>query len=145
MREETTPQTPRRYLRFTIILLAGAALCAGAAMLPSHGGSQVTNVQAAVLGVVEGLTECLPVSSTGQLILASHAMGLSELGGRSGPLGPEVVKSPAVAVTGRLKCGHGWARQKRPVVFDACIPHWSSCGQGSFAGFSLFGVGFLRR
>jgi undecaprenyl-diphosphatase len=48
---------------------------------------KITIGEAALLGVVEGITEYLPISSTGHLILANHALGMTHFSEKRGPWG----------------------------------------------------------
>ena len=54
-------------------------------------------VQAVVLGVVEGLTEFLPVSSTGHLLIAEHLLGL--------PMGTPEEKDSLIGFTAVIQTG----------------------------------------
>lgn len=68
-----------------------------------------TIVQAALLGVLEGLTEFIPVSSTGHLLLAGHFMGFES----TGKTFEVLIQLGAILAILSVYAGRLWAMAKR--------------------------------
>ncbi|MFN3681618.1 MAG: undecaprenyl-diphosphate phosphatase [Nitrospira sp.] len=87
---------------------------------------------AVILGIVEGLTEFLPVSSTGHLIVAGHALGFTGETAANTEIAIQLGAILAVLVFEREKIGRllsgAWQEQTelRALVKQGKCPSWSA-------------------
>lgn len=104
MRENIARRTTRRHRLFGLfalgMLIAGIALHTTDASALEHAAATtatdaLTWWKAAVLGIVEGVTEYLPISSTGHLLIASRLLGLPD---EQGSAGLDAVNTYAIAI-----------------------------------------------
>ena len=84
------------HILLTTILFTAAIARAGSGESSTAPESRMSLTQAAVLGVVEGVTEYLPVSSTGHLLLAQRLMGI----GNAGDSDKEAADAYAICIQG---------------------------------------------
>ena len=91
-------------LPLSVCLLAAIAQSAPEGQPPNAERKLLTTTQAVVLGVVEGFTEYLPVSSTGHLLLTERIMGIGD-GPDQSPARREQTKEAVDAYTICIQAG----------------------------------------